>query len=302
MASSLLEDMFDDRYGCPHVVTIFRCGQCRHCFCNPKLSLSEIKSLYEQYYGRKVETKLASHLTLRSQFARWLLAEKNLGQFSFEPETSAKLLDVGCGDCQNLWDAQFLGFDAYGFDVDSTSVEIGARNSLRVRTGQSVGSAYPDLEFDLIQMNQVIEHFVDPFEGLRDIGRHLTDNGRVFISTPNSGSILRRLTGRKWLHWHVPYHQHHFSKKSLKIMVESEGWEVISRRTVTPLEWAILQFRALNNEPILGQLNQTWQSGSSRRGARLLELIILTAAFLPLRILDGLGLGDCQVVILGRRE
>ena len=302
VVSSLLEEMYDDRYGCPNVVSIHKCGRCGHCFCWPKLSYAELGPLYEKYYGRKAETVLGTHLTPRSRVTRWIVGENNLGQFSFEPATKTKLLDVGSGDCQNLWDAQFLGFDAYGFDVDSTSAEIGARNGLQVRSGHSVGDAYPDQKFDIMQMNQVIEHFVDPAEQLRDIGGHLASQGRIFISTPNSGSLLRRLTGRKWLHWHVPYHQHHFSKNSLKTLVEHEDWEVISRRTVTPLVWVVLQFRAIKMNSKLGESNETWQSGSQRRGARLVELILLTMLFLPIRLIDVLGMGDCQVIILGRRQ
>ena len=302
VASSFLEEMYDDRYGCPNVVDIRKCGECGHCFCWPKLSNAELGPLYEKYYGRKAETELGVHLTLRSRVARWIIGENNLGQFAFKPATNAKLLDIGSGDCQNLWDAQFVGFEAYGFDVDSTSAEIGARNGLQVRSGHSVGAAYPDQKFDIMQMNQVIEHFVDPAEQLRDIGDHLASKGLIFISTPNSGSLLRRLTGRKWLHWHVPYHHHHFSKNSLKTLVESEDWEVISRRTVTPLVWVVLQFRAIKMDSKLGEPNETWQSGSERRGARLLELLLLAVAFLPIRLADVLRMGDCQVMILGRRR
>ncbi len=302
VVSKFLKDMFDDRYGCPNVVDIYKCGRCQHCFCGPKLSPSEIGSLYEKYYGRKIEIKLGAHLTLNSKIARWILGENNLGQFAFSPDAATTLLDIGSGDCQNLWDAHFLGFEAYGFDVDRASAQIGARNGLLVRSGHSVKDAYPNQKFDVMQMNQVIEHFVDPTEQLRDISGHLASNGRIFISTPNSGSLLRRLTGRKWLHWHVPYHQHHFSKRSLANMVESDGWEVISSRTVTPLVWAVLQYRAIKMDSKLGEMNETWQSGSLRRGARLLELIFLTVVFFPLRLVDFLGLGDCQVMILGRRQ
>ena len=300
--SKFLNGMFDDRYGCPKVVDIYKCNRCQHCFCGPKLSPSEIGSLYEKYYGRKVDVQLGIHLALNSRVVRWILGENNLGQFAFQPNLVTTLLDIGCGDCQNLWDANFLGFEAYGFDVDRSSEEIGARNGLRVRSGQSVKAAYPNQKFDIMQLNQVIEHFIDPAEQLEDIGDHLANNGRIFISTPNSGSLLRRLTGRKWLHWHVPYHQHHFSKRSLATMVEAEGWKVISCRTVTPLVWVVLQYRAIKMDSKLGELNQTWQSGSPRRGARFLELIFLTVAFFPLRFVDALGLGDCQVMILGRQQ
>ena len=65
--SKFLKDMFDDRFGCPDVVDIYKCDRCRHCFCGPKLSPREIGALYEKYYGRKIGTKLYSRVFLPSK-------------------------------------------------------------------------------------------------------------------------------------------------------------------------------------------------------------------------------------------
>jgi 2-polyprenyl-3-methyl-5-hydroxy-6-metoxy-1,4-benzoquinol methylase len=209
-------------------------------------------------------------------------------------------LDVGSGDCQNLWDAEALGFNAYGYDVDKTAGEIAERYGLHVRTGATVDDAYPETVFQLIQLNQVIEHFIDPVDHLQKLAHKLDASGRIFIATPNSGSLVRRLVGKKWINWHVPYHQHHFSKTSLRKMVTKEGWEIESHRTVTPLVWVLLQIRSLRNTPELGQVSRYWKEGSTRRGGRLLELLILGVLFVPVRLTDLFKCGDCQIMVIKR--
>lgn len=294
-------NMFDDRFGCPNLVTILKCKKCQHCFTTPTLNDESIGPLYEDYYGRSSDTQLGSRSSLSSRTKRWITGENNLGQFEVKRGSSLKLLDVGSGDCQNLWDARELGFDAFGFDVDSTSAAIAAKYGLKVVTGSSVSSAFPDQQFDWVQLNQVIEHFISPYEQLRSIGTRLSRDGRIFISTPNSRSVIRKLAGRKWINWHVPYHQHHFSKRSLRTFVETEGWEIVRMRTVTPMVWVAIQLRSLRFHPKLGTANDTWQRGSSRRGGRLLELIVLALLFIPIRVLDILRMGDCQVIVIQRQ-
>lgn len=300
--SVFLEKMCDDRFGFPEVYTICKCPICEHFYCLESLDSLMIRDLYEKYYGRKPETNLGFHSSLKSKTRRWIMGENNLGQFARKPSSLIKLLDVGSGDCQNLWDADFLGFNAFGFDVDSTSEEIGLHNGLQVRTGIKINDVFPEEKFDWVQLNQVIEHYIDPRDDLRNLAPHLRDEGCLFIATPNSGSIFRKFTGRSWINWHVPYHQHHFSKKSLRVLLESEGWEIVSSRTVTPLVWVVLQLRRVTTTVRPGEANVSWQQGSRRRGSRAFELLMLMALFAPIRVLDVVGQGDCQVVIAKRRR
>ena len=295
------ESLSDDRYGFPGEVTIVRCRSCKHFSCSPKLGKNEIKSLYEEFYGRIGTTKVGVHRTLNSRFWRWVMGENNLGQFALKPDAQIRLLDVGSGDCQNLWDAAFLGFDSYGFDVDRTSEEIGKLNHLRVLSGDSAASAYVGKKFDFIQLNQVIEHFIEPALEIEGLATILSINGSLFISTPNSSSLFRLLFGKRWINWHVPYHQHHFSKKSLRKLLEDNNWVITKSKTVTPLVWVSLQLRSLRNVQETGVPNRLWTSTTRKRYARLLDLTLLVALFFPVRFLDLLKLGDCQTIIARRR-
>jgi hypothetical protein len=59
-----------------------------------------------------------------------------------------------------------------------------------------------------------------------------------------------------------------------------------------------MQMRRFRKDPELGVRNMMMTEGSHRRGGRATELLLLGLLFIPVRILDAFGLGDCQVVIL----
>lgn len=297
-----IESLSDDRFGYPDSVSIINCRSCKHFSCYPKLTKDEISPLYEGYYGRTSTTKIGDHKTLNSKFWRWVMGENNLGQFALNPSHQIKLLDVGSGDCQNLWDADYLGFEAYGFDVDRTSEQIALSNGLCVKSGDSAAESYKSTKFDFIQLNQVIEHFVDPAIEIQNLKKILSSKGLIFISTPNSSSIYRVLFGKRWINWHVPYHQHHFSKKSLRKLLDANNLTITSHRTVTPIVWVSLQMRSLSFSHETGVPNKLWSSNSQKRFTRLIELVVLAVVFLPVRLFDMFKLGDCQVVIVRQRN
>ena len=72
---------------------------------------------------------------------------------------------------------------------------------------------------------------------LENVHRILKPNGRVWISCPNSQSWLRRVFGRSWINWHVPFHLFHFSGKTLAQLLERSGFEITELKCATPSHW-----------------------------------------------------------------
>jgi hypothetical protein len=173
---------------------------------------------------------------------------------------------------------------------------------LDVRSGKHIADVYSGFRFDYVQLNQVIEHLINPQDQLQAIRSFLAEDGQVFISTPNSRSFSRFVFGRRWINWHVPYHQHHFSRKSLLHLAANEGFEISKFRTVTPLVWLLLQLRNSQSTSSLGVPNLRWTASSTRRGSRVFELVVLAILFVPVRLLDKFGFGDSQVVILTKNS
>lgn len=297
--------MFDDRYGCPSVVDIWHCSDCDHFFCVPPLEAKEIAALYEQFYGRsRVQTedieRTARASVAAPKWKRWYKGETNSGQH-LAPLPS-HLLDIGSGACQDVLEAKLLGHDAHGFDVDSTSARLGRELGVDVRSGDDVGGAFGGDRFEWIQLNQVIEHYVDPCSSVQAVTDLLSPGGRLFVATPNASSLLRRATRRRWINWHVPYHQQHFTRRSLALVLEGCGLHVETVRTVTPSVWFLLQVRSMFVAPSSGQPTETWTTREPSRGykeftLRVMLLVALLGAGAISRILDALKVGESLVVV-----
>jgi len=76
------------------------------------------------------------------------------------------------------------------------------------------------------------------------VHRILAPGGQVWISCPNSQSRLRKMFGRFWINWHVPFHISHFSSETLKQLLESSGFTSVSIRQVTPALWVSMSIIA----------------------------------------------------------
>src|SRR5215211_787229 len=104
----------------------------------------------------------------------------------YAPLDGMRVLDIGCG--LGAYVANFGRFtdEAYGMDVDPPRVQEGRRRgigSLMLAAAESL--PFADGTFDLIVLNEVIEHVSDDRATLREAMRVLRPGGRVVIYAPN---------------------------------------------------------------------------------------------------------------------
>jgi 2-polyprenyl-3-methyl-5-hydroxy-6-metoxy-1,4-benzoquinol methylase len=302
--SPFIDRIYDDRFGFPEAVSIQHCLSCDLFFTWPRFA-GNVSSLYEAHYQRtslapKTIFRDAQVEVLRSRFARWFLGLGNSGQYF--AKRNCRILDIGSGSGQAVLEAKLMGLEVVGYDVDRHSSVLGSELGIHIQSGEKISTSMENLKFDWIQLNQVVEHYVDPLGSLREISDLLSPGGSVFISTPNSRSLARRCMRKRWIHWHVPYHQQHFNPKSIKWLLAELGYENIRVTYRTPSLWLIIQLRALLTRPSLGSESQIWKQqnsnldegdGSTNR-LMLLPLIVVSVAA---RVLDFCRLGDCLVII-----
>ena len=104
-----------------------------------------------------------------------------------------RILDIGCSQGVAPVLLGRDGFDVVGIDSDVEVIEF-ARAELRkeIETVQrrvqfllhSAGDFESELPFDSVILGEVIEHLAKPDKVLMAAWRHLTENGRVIITTP----------------------------------------------------------------------------------------------------------------------
>ena len=308
-------DIFDDRYGEPNRYQLARCTDCGHLATAPRLLEADLPALYGTYYPRKQtsadDVAREAHKATRA-FAgliRWWSGTDNQGQYSvLAGET---MLDVGCGNGTSLLEAKALGATAFGIEADPNVRPIAAALDLNIHFGSLLDQPFPGQSFDLVVMNQVIEHLPDPDRALQLLRDRLAPNGRIVLVFPNTASLWRRLSGSRWINWHIPYHLHHFNRGSFGRMARRCGFEVIRSRTITPNVWTLLQLRANRYQPLPGQPSPIWAVANRPASAfderrdgkqlrKVLRVGLLSICALMNRIVDAFVMGDSLMVELRR--
>lgn len=105
---------------------------------------------------------------------------------AFFPLDGARVLDCGCGEGSYVEAMLELGADAYGMEVDPEKV---ARSPLlhteRIVRGDIESLPYADGSFDLVILNEVLEHVPDQESALSEVRRVLKAKGRFILFAPN---------------------------------------------------------------------------------------------------------------------
>lgn len=307
------EKIFDDRYGEPNCYRLSSCAACGHVATAPRLCDSDLPGLYSTYYPRKsisagdVAREADKAKSALAGLVRWWNGTNNQGQYSVR--SGEIMLDVGCGSGTSLLEAKALGATAFGIEADPNLKPIAAELGLTIHFGKLQDMPFNERTFDLIVMNQVIEHLPEPDNALRALSERLTPSGRMVLVMPNTSSLWRRLSGSRWINWHIPYHQHHFNRESFERMVCRCDLKIVRSRTITPNVWTLLQLRANHYKPQLGLASPIWtvkgHSEAAPTGSRtsnplrsLLRLSVLSILAVFNRLIDAFGMGESLLVEL----
>lgn len=100
-----------------------------------------------------------------------------------------KILDCGCGTGQYLEAFLRLGADAYGIEHDGTKVKQFQTKfpdfAHRVQQGDIEAMEFPQESFDLVLLNEVLEHVPNEDRALQEIYRVLKPDGMFILFAPN---------------------------------------------------------------------------------------------------------------------
>jgi SAM-dependent methyltransferase len=220
--------------------TFWRCD-CGGAFLSPRPAPEALGRVYPgDYYSYDFAKKLGPLVMRFKAFTETAKVR------AYEPYLSAgaRVLDVGCGDghvLNHIREAVPLPLALEGLEFSEHAIAAAESAGFRVYRGRVEDAALPGDAFDLIIMNQLIEHVREPAAVLASIRRALKPGGHVFIETPNIDSFDARLFRRRyWGGYHLPRHFHLFDTRSLARLVAQAGLERVSHRPlVCPQFWII---------------------------------------------------------------
>ena len=194
---------------------IVRCMTCGLVFAIPE---DPIKELTQDYVNMADPEYLKEERGRRAQAD---IVLRKIAKF----KRSGKLLDIGCGPGFFLDQAKRQGWAVHGVDLSQWSKDHAkAHFNIDITQGLLTDARFPDRAFDVIVMNDVIEHLEDPKCVLKEIRRILKNDGIIYISTPDIQSFLSRLLSAKW--WGInKYHLYYFSKKTIEKLFDEVGFK-----------------------------------------------------------------------------
>ena len=314
----LHRDCKDCLFGVPGSWTFKQCSNigCGLVWLDPMPTKDEISKAYQKYYTHKNEVactpkkregvfkrfkrsfRLAQrdgYLALRYQAMNQASALEKLAALIviFQParkavfdfkamylrvKPGASLLDIGCGNGDQLKFLQELGWQVEGLDPDPIAVAIVAARGMMVHTGTLEEQCFPDRQFEAVVSSHVIEHVQDPVKLLRECERILRPCGRLVIITPNTASWGHKWFGPSWRGLEPPRHLHIFNPVSLRRVAEEAGLSVCTlTSTVRDADGIFRASHAIQNGEDYVRSSRSWTLRRWSRALQWVEWLLLQA-------------------------
>ena len=218
----------------------YNCQNCKCIFLNPRPSFKELSKYYssDKYYSlSKVNLSAKTKLKIRL-YEIYFNKEKNnlLLKLFFSPLKfivrgtelikNGKVLDVGCGSGQFLYEMRELGMQPYGVEPGEFDRASNEKYKLNIKNCELIYAKYQANFFDVITMNHVLEHVPNPKETLLEIKRILKKNGKFIIGVPNTNSLAYKLFRKNWHQLDVPRHLIDYSASNLTYLLKKTGFKI----------------------------------------------------------------------------
>ncbi|NOG82654.1 MAG: methyltransferase domain-containing protein [Planctomycetes bacterium] len=204
-----------------------QCNSCGLIYVNPRLEDSQetldsfytsgadadtfIKNLFERAYSPKRQKIFSTEIKKMERYRKL-----------------NRILDIGCSFGGFLYAARNCGWKIKGIE---TVQEIGKYGKelydLDIFFGKLEDSNLPPSSFDVIRLNNIIEHIPAPSQFLAKTRLLLREGGLLTVSTTNFDSFSVTLCGKEWIYFDGKHHVVLFTPKTLKSLLEKCGFTTI---------------------------------------------------------------------------
>lgn len=216
---------------------VVRCKKCTTYYVAPEIPFTgeEWKLLYNEGYFA-LQTQWLIKTRKKELQQRINMLQKSAGK------SKINFLDVGCGEGNALILASGKGWNTTGIDITDNRITEAKKEVISFKEGGLLELQLPAESFDIIYMDSVLEHVLNPLDYLNEIKRLLSPGGVVYIGVPNEDSlqnyvkkVIYSLTGKAAIApqlkpFDTPYHIVGFNKKSLNIAFQKCGFKVLKMR------------------------------------------------------------------------
>jgi SAM-dependent methyltransferase len=213
---------------------IVKCKICKFYFVRPKIDLSIEE--WSELYGKEYFLEYNSwYMNQRLNDVRLRVKKMTLNT----KNSRINFLDLGCGEGFALIEARKKEWNIFGNDISDNRVQEARLPNIQFKQGDLFSACYPDNFFDLVYMDSVLEHLINPVDYLRELNRIMNKNGVLYIGVPNEESLfdnfrqlMYRFIGKgefsaKLRPFETPFHISGFTRKSLVIIANLTNFKVV---------------------------------------------------------------------------
>ncbi len=207
---------------------IVRCDDCNLVFFNPLPSQEYLHTFYSSQDGylSSIDENLRSfenNPDSWEQTANFIL--DRVYQF-VDPAPGQRLLDVGSAYGFFLMFAQRRGLKVEGIEI-SAQTSVYARNrGIPVQISTLSEARLDPVSFDIVIMNNVLEHTLNPAEDVRRCYSIMKKDGVIFVAVPNFDSLVAKVDNYFWAMKSWPNHLFYFTPDTLVKMLQQNGFTV----------------------------------------------------------------------------
>lgn len=199
-----------------------KCSTCNFIFISPKPSSGIINSYYKKF---TYDTGFKNEKVIRKD------AKKTL-QILAKLINKGTLLDIGCGAGFFLDEARKSGWQIEGVDMSGVAVKYAKEKlSIPTKIGDFLKLEYMQKRYDVVVLNQVIEHLINPFPVLIKAIALLKQDGILLVATPNNNSVMSYVQKEKFNYVTPPEHILYFSPNNLKLLINKLNCKTLKIRT-----------------------------------------------------------------------
>lgn len=169
-----------------------RCRGCGLVYAHPRPDPARLADGYRAYADEAYLAEEAGRAGAARKVLRAIRPVKPAG----------RALELGCACGILLHEFQQAGYATLGLELSEWAGRVGReRYGLDIRPQTLEAAGLGDREFDVVILNDTLEHLADPVRTLGECRRVLKDDGVLYIFTPDVGSVAARRLGGRW--WNV---------------------------------------------------------------------------------------------------
>jgi len=204
-----------------------KCNSCGLIYVNPRLrhSKDNLDSFYASDEDPEGLIKSLLHRAYSARRQKIFCAElKKMERY----RESNRILDIGCSFGGFLYAAKNREWKVKGIEA---VYDIGKHGkdlyNLDIFLGTLEEAKLEPASFDVIRLNNIIEHIPLPSQFLADVNKLLRKGGLLSISTPNYDSYSVSICGKEWIYFDGQHHIVLFTPATLKKILDKNGFTTV---------------------------------------------------------------------------